>query len=392
MHFGHCPATSYPRSLEAVISGEDAKMLSSLYFERIRQQHKLKYYGLLHELALMREEDYQGTMSILDRIHRRIQDSFGPHFVIINDFYSLRSASSQMFPDLHMDYDFWNVDSCRGFNLWVLLDFAGGMNKSFDIYDINLNKAMYEKMYGIADRQARQRNSHQRRRDVSGVSGGSNSTRGLPYLPATFFRELRERGGVDGVRGTISNIPLKPGDALIVRQPEVHRTDRQALSPNQWRLALGFKVLHRSPIVQSRTEFGPVSQDLAQIQLRFPGLVPIVQPGLPCESPANMPDPDRRRRKRDLSQRTLHPRPLTVNPTLMSTCSLVPLHIIGPDVFQGARIDAYRKSGDAYMPWHRWLSAYARDRSHLLIPVVICGALLLWAHRDGKRKRAASGL
>ena len=284
---------------------------------------------------------------------------------------------------------------CRqlsSFNLWVLLDFAGGMNKSFDIYDINLNKAMYEKMYGIADRQARQRNSHQRRRDVSGVSGGSNSTRGLPYLPATFFRELRERGGVDGVRGTISNIPLKPGDALIVRQPEVHRTDRQALSPNQWRLALGFKVLHRSPIVQSRTEFGPVSQDLAQIQLRFPGLVPIVQPGLPCESPANMPDPDRRRRKRDLSQRTLHPRPLTVNPTLMSTCSLVPLHIIGPDVFQGARIDAYRKSGDAYMPWHRWLSAYARDRSHLLIPVVICGALLLWAHRDGKRKRAASGL
>ena len=66
MHFGHCPATSYPRSLEAVISGEDAKMLSSLYFERIRQQHKLKYYGLLHELALMPEEDYQGTMSILD--------------------------------------------------------------------------------------------------------------------------------------------------------------------------------------------------------------------------------------------------------------------------------------------------------------------------------------
>ena len=217
-------------------------------------------------------------MSILDRIHRRIQDSFGPHFVIINDFYSLRSASSQMFPDLHMDYDFWNVDSCRGFNLWVLLDFAGGMNKSFDIYDINLNKAMYEKMYGIADRQARQRNSHQRRRDVSGVSGGSNSTRGLPYLPATFFRELRERGGVDGVRGTISNIPLKPGDALIVRQPEVHRTDRQALSPNQWRLALGFKVLHRSPIVQSRTEFGPVCKTSPRSSCASPALCPLCNP------------------------------------------------------------------------------------------------------------------
>ena len=41
--------------------------------------------------------------------------------------------------------------------------------------------------------------------------------------------------------------PLPNGDALIVRQLELHRTDDAQLRPGQWRLGLGFKVLEARP-------------------------------------------------------------------------------------------------------------------------------------------------
>ena len=41
----------------------------------------------------------------------------------------------------------------------------------------------------------------------------------------------------------VSRVPLAAGDVLVVKQLELHRTDDHALRPQQWRLALGFKVL-----------------------------------------------------------------------------------------------------------------------------------------------------
>ena len=41
----------------------------------------------------------------------------------------------------------------------------------------------------------------------------------------------------------MSRVPLDVGDALVVKQVELHRTDDHPLQPEQWRLALGFKLL-----------------------------------------------------------------------------------------------------------------------------------------------------
>ena len=147
-------------------------------------------------------------------------------------------------------------------------DATAGAQLHFDVYDWNRNTAVYDKLF---------------RRAVWNRTGTKPLHRGseLPYLRSTLFRELRERNAVDGTPAALSNWPLATGDGFIVRQPEVHRTDRHELREGQWRLALGFKVLERRPLDGSRYEFGPVSQDLAQFQLRYPGLIPPIQPGQP---------------------------------------------------------------------------------------------------------------
>ena len=53
---------------------------------------------------------------------------------------------------------------------------------------------------------------------------GAEDERALPHLDSIAFRELRERGGVDGMAAKRTNVALEPGDAFILRQPEVHRT------------------------------------------------------------------------------------------------------------------------------------------------------------------------
>ena len=128
-----CAATAYPRSLPAVLTAAETATLTRLYFDRIRPNYSLKYkmayYGLLHELSIMPSEDFLETAAILDRIRARIKRELGSGFVVINDFFSYFAPYIKMFPDLHQDYDFWMVDGCAGFNLWVLLDHRGLNNR-----------------------------------------------------------------------------------------------------------------------------------------------------------------------------------------------------------------------------------------------------------------------
>ena len=270
----HCPAARYPRSLSAVLPPSDAKHLSHVYFEHVRKNFGLRYYGLLHFLGHAADEDYARALSILHKMQARIEAEFGPGFMMINDFFSYRANDKRMFPDLHQDYDFWvHPSRCSGFNLWVLLDHRD-MNHSFDVYDVQQNRAMYSRLYSRHDAIHRHHSGNGKR------GGSSNRTGGrVPHLEASAFRELRERGAVGGVPATRVNVPLAPGDALILRQPEVHRTDRYKLRPDQWRLALGFKVLERAPIEHMHDKFGPVSQDLVQLSVRCPGLLPPVALG-----------------------------------------------------------------------------------------------------------------
>ena len=60
---------------------------------------------------------------------------------------------------------------------------------------------------------------------------------------------IRRLGQFDSC--TASNIPLRVGDALVLRQYEVHRTDRAPLEPWQMRLAIGFKLMRPGVVQQS---------------------------------------------------------------------------------------------------------------------------------------------
>lgn len=332
-----CPAARYPRSLPAVLTRDETAHLARVYFEHVRPSWPLRYYGLLHFLGQASEEEFARTMAIVRRVQARVRQAFGPQFMLINDFFSLRSSKHRMFPDLHQDYDFWvHKHRCTGFNVWVLLDHHR-MNYSFDVYDVRENRGMYSRLYDAHARSMRDPTRPKHRTNHTGT--------GLPHLDANAFLELRERGGVNGVAAAKTNFPLEPGDAFILRQPEVHRTDRHRLRSDQWRLALGFKVLERAPMDSSGKHFGPVSQDLAQLQVRCPGLMPPIRPGRPW-----------------------------------------------PDVYGADLLPAYRASTEATGAWlgwvlsalHRLLDFYGGNAFLLLVPLAFAVVVLALARRAGR--------
>ena len=57
-------------------------------------------------------------------------------------------------------------------------------------------------------------------------------------------------------------------------QVEVHRTDVADLRQGQWRLALGFKVLERLPLLKSPDALSPMGADVRRLQESDPGLLP----------------------------------------------------------------------------------------------------------------------
>ena len=135
-----CPCLQYPRSLRSVLSETDRQHLSRLYFAQVHGQSRRRYYNLLRHLGRAKGDDV--TWRILDELHERVTAQFGDGFVIINDFFSYRSASQRLFPTWHQDGEFWLADdgsggserACRNFNLWILLDHRG-MNYSFDLVE-----------------------------------------------------------------------------------------------------------------------------------------------------------------------------------------------------------------------------------------------------------------
>lgn len=348
-----CPAARYRRRLRGVLTRPEAAHLARLYFERVRSDWPLRYYGLLHYLSHSASDaEFETTMAIVRGIQARIRSAFGPNFVLINDFFSFRSSNHRLFPDLHQDYDFWVFKRrCSGFNLWVLLDHRD-MNYSFDVYDAQQNRGLYRRLYGAhaanaaaAYAHGRARSKHQLRHNNSRASSAAAEELVLPHLESIAFRELRERGGVGGVAAKRTNFALEPGDAFILRQPEVHRTDRHAIRPDQWRLALGFKVLERAPLDSARKHFGPVSQDLTQLQVRCPGLMPPIRPGHAW-----------------------------------------------PDVYGSEVLTAYRATSEASGSWIGWLQAASRHLPAetlvmLLVPVAFAVGMLVLARQSERERR-----
>ena len=195
----------YPRSVTGVFNESDTAYLEQLFFSKLVEYSGV-YYKLWRHLNETRDPTTKHIMAKLDRF---IEQTFGPGYVVVNDFFSYRDHNFKQFPDPHQDSIFWMVDThdCAGFNLWVLLNHCQ-YNTSFEVFDVASNPELYE-----------------------GIDFHSD-----PYKQ----RKLWKRR-VRNARGSF--VPLTIGGALVVRQPEVHRTDITEINEQQWRLALGFKVM-----------------------------------------------------------------------------------------------------------------------------------------------------
>ena len=323
-----CAANHYPRLLRDVISEPDRKLLAQVYWRRIHGSltSTLTYFNLLRAMVEADEADFGELRAVLARIQQRIAREFGDRFVVVNDFFSYRSAHTRrLFPGWHQDYEFWLTGSaCTSFNLWVLLD-HNRLNGSIDIYEVGENRWMYEQLYQL----------------VGGGGGHNRSAGGAPSMvPTSFFksyggREQLMRSPSAGVpEPRVSNTPLGVGDALVVRQLEIHRTDRQELQAEQWRLALGFKVIERLPLTRAPLEDSPFSGDLGQVSIRWPGLVPQLQLGKPF-----------------------------------------------PDVY-GARLASYRLEPETWANHARRLLALRPELVMLLVPVSLIASVLVLAVRN----------
>lgn len=283
-----CPALSYPRMLRGVLSDDDRRYLARIYFERVRpSRSSLTYYNLLRHLGGRREER---AWSIIGRIRAKVEAQFGAGFELVNDFYSYRAASSCLFVDWHQDGEFWlTADghptlSCTGFNLWIMLDHHR-MNYSFDVIDTDRSRPLYAALYNAA---RVVRRSRPRSANATGVvpfntqnavfgSSANQRCKGLLH-PAALSRAAR-RSGV-GPRPWI-NVPLAPGDALVLRQVEIHRTDAHQPESDQWRLALGFKVMRRRAVLRHGDLQSPFGKDTLAIRAQWPGLLPEFSLGRP---------------------------------------------------------------------------------------------------------------
>ena len=117
-----CVAMRYPRRMHNVLSPADVNHLASIFFyHRLEYQRNAQhYYQLLTHIA-SRAPRHERTAEILERIKAYVARHFGRQFMLLNDFYSFRSAEFRQFPVVHQDAAFWVNDAkCSGFNLWCV--------------------------------------------------------------------------------------------------------------------------------------------------------------------------------------------------------------------------------------------------------------------------------
>lgn len=271
----HCAADDYPRTLPNVLTRAQRKHLSNVYFRHVhgRSRPGATYYQLLRSMVKADEQEYEQTRAALAAVRAAVEKAFGDRFVVANDFFSFRGQKTRLFPAWHQDYEFWLTDSsrCANFNLWILLDHER-MNHSFDLYEVRRNPWLYDALYSRVAK-----------------AGWTNASGAVPMLPVRYFQAHghRERLPVGGsppegvAEPTVSRLPLRRGEALVLRQMEVHRTDKTKLHSGQWRLAIGFKLLERLPLARLPLLESPFAREYMTCRLLYPGMLPALRMGTP---------------------------------------------------------------------------------------------------------------
>lgn len=210
----------YPRVLRDVLDAATRARLTALY-----QRNKGARSPYLHVLAstLKQTDEAAKTREILKRLLARVQAQFRGRFVLISDLFSWRDSAHHFFNYEHQDSAFWMTGgACSSFNLWLLLDHVG-MAHSFDIFDPRRQPAAYEQHCPYASQ--------------------------LPFYCGPPHQRWPRRRTLPNV----TSVPMRPGDAVVVRQPEVHMTDGGQLADGQWRLAISLKFVERVPIIANST-------------------------------------------------------------------------------------------------------------------------------------------
>lgn len=258
-----CASNRYPRTLAGVLSNEtEREHVVRMYFSRVhkRMDRVSRYYNYLQLLA---QTDSEILWSVLRRVRDRVAAEFAGEFVMVNDFFSFRDASERLFPEWHQDNAFWMAgdDRCTGFNLWILLAASDAeIAKSFEVYDVARERAFYEGLYA----------EHNPR-----LAGPLLSPRGWVDGKFDASRARLRPGGP-------TREPLALGDALVLRQLEIHRTDDDPLDAGHRRLALGFKFIERdAALVEMPEPHFAFGHDLGTVRRKYPGLLGDLRVGAP---------------------------------------------------------------------------------------------------------------
>eukprot|EP00439_Symbiodinium_sp_Y106_P080060 s1437_g18.t2 len=293
---GNCD--EYPRILKGWLSKADVEHLKEIYKTSVEEafaarkerNRPIQYYDLLRYLHTSHPRDVH-LQEIIEKIHQQVEKQFGPGYLIVHDFWSYRAPGSFPAPIMHTDPAFWMTGRLDGFNLWFLLDHSD-MGYGIDVLTKEDNQEFYScsalglphgPPFLFAGKSSTCPAFIHRvplrkwpvlfewQNDLANALGTvfcAASTWWLQAavnlgktmqeaLPASAFRGLLH---VFGWLGSIYPLPpmtLKPrrfeleiGDAAVIRQDELHGTDKEPLKEGQFRLAIGFKFMRQAPVRQ----------------------------------------------------------------------------------------------------------------------------------------------
>mmetsp|Transcript_15983 Transcript_15983/g.32471 ORF Transcript_15983/g.32471 Transcript_15983/m.32471 type:complete len:418 (-) Transcript_15983:58-1311(-) len=261
------PVYDLPRTT-LVLDHDDCAYLSKFYRSNVASWTQTYFNMLVHRWNNQderMESIFKKVISAANRI-----DGGSGDYTITNDFFSYRAPGVVQFAMngiFHTDCDFWKTKAADGFNLWILVD-HDGLDTSFDFLERKRNPSIYEGYDGRRSAYLLARNGSDaattfRAGLLSPVAfrrghGDVLSWRGS--LQVAFrqvmrprsqrrLRERPERFNVSGINA--SRVRLAVGEALVLREQELHRTDLHTqLAEGQFRLVAGFKLQRRNATIE----------------------------------------------------------------------------------------------------------------------------------------------
>lgn len=97
----------YPRSVTGVFNESDTAYLEHLFFSKL-----VKYSGVYYKLwRHLNETRDPTTTHLMAKWDRFIEHTFGPGYVVVNDFHSYRDHKFKQFPDarIRIRYSGWST-------------------------------------------------------------------------------------------------------------------------------------------------------------------------------------------------------------------------------------------------------------------------------------------